>query len=256
MDTTIFGQPAEVLSRQRHGALNLKRGTFLFLNDRPVVPLSTVEAPRAALDLPIAFRRDEHGDLGLVAVLSLNKDDNVHVGPMGMWLGGYVPAVIRTYPFALAFSGEAATVVVATGSDWISTAEGEPLFDLEGNPTETLNSTTDLLRRAFPNPHRDGPMISAIDKQGLIEPWPGASAGLFKVDPGKLARLSDQIFLELRRSGALAMIFAHLMSLPRIERLNQLAQQKGKIRERLIQQKRLPDGDFGLRVEDDMICFD
>jgi hypothetical protein len=82
----------------------------------------------------LVFTRAEKG-LSLVAILSLNAQDNAHIGPKGLWMGGYMPAVVRTYPFALAYHDGKATVVVDTESDWLSQTEGQPLFEEDGSAT-------------------------------------------------------------------------------------------------------------------------
>lgn len=97
--------PYTPLSSSQHSKLRLTRGTFFHLQDKPMVPVSIVEAQRAGLDLPLAFLRTDKG-LSLVAMLSMSKEDNAQVGPKGLWMGGYMPAVVRAYPFALAFQAD------------------------------------------------------------------------------------------------------------------------------------------------------
>jgi hypothetical protein len=247
---------AAVLSSVAHRDLRRKTGTFFYLDNQPLVPVSVVEAPVAALDLPLVFTRDENDRLGLMALLSLNPKDNVHVGPKGLWMGGYMPVVVRTHPFGLYFDGDRATVVVVEDSDWLSTGEGDPLFDHDGKPTPLLNSITELLKKRFPHPHRDIPVLEAIAQSAILEPLGQVSDRLLKINPDKLAGLDDQAFLKLRKKNALPVVYAHLMSLSRIQRIQNLAQRKEQMREHLVKHKKLPDGEFSLRVEDDMISFD
>lgn len=247
---------AAVLSSVHHRDLRRKKGTFFYLDNQPMVPVSVVEAPVAALDLPLVFARGEGGGLGLMALLSLSPKDNVHVGPKGLWMGGYMPVVVRTHPFGLYFDGHRATVVVVEDSDWLSTAEGDPLFDHDGNPTALLNAITDLLKKRFPNPHRDLPVLEAIAQSEILEPLGQVSDRLLKINPDKLAGLDDQAFLKLRKKNALPVVYAHLMSLPRIDRIKNLAHRKEQIKEHLVKHKKLPDGEFSLRMDDDMISFD
>lgn len=126
------------LSNVNHRQLHLKRGTFFYLQDKPLVPISVVEAVRAALDLPLGFLRKDDTSLGLMAVLSLNKDDNAQLGPKGLWMGGYMPALVRANPLSIVVRENQTTIVVDADSDWLSESEGEPLFDPEGNPTTMI----------------------------------------------------------------------------------------------------------------------
>ena len=247
---------AAVLSSVQHRNLRLRKGTFFHLDNQPMVPVSVAEAPLAALDLPLVFARGEGGGLGLMALLSLNPKDNVHVGPKGLWMGGYMPVVVRTHPFGLYFDGARATVVVVEDSDWLSTNEGDPLFDQDGNPTPVLKNITELLKKRFPHPQRDIPVLEAIAQSAILEPLGQVSDRLLKITPDKLAGLDDRAFLELRKKNALPVIYAHLMSLARIDRIKNLAQRKEQIRQHLVKHKKLPDGEFSLRMDDDMISFD
>ena len=247
---------AVVLSSVHHRNLRRKKGTFFHLDNQPTVPVSAVEAPMAAFDLPVVFMLGQQGGLGLMALLSLNPKENAHVGPKGLWMGGYMPVAVRAHPFGLYFDGDRATMVVVEDSDWLSTGDGDPLFDHDGNPTPLLNNIADLLKKRFPNPHRDLPVLEAIAQSGILEPLGEVSDRVLKINPEKLAGLNDEAFLNLRRKNALPVIYAHLMSLARIERIKKLAQRKEQIREQLVKQKKLPDGEFSLRMDDDMISFD
>jgi len=251
------------LSSKTHKDLRLKQGTFFFLSDQPLVPVSVVEAPRAALDLPLVFTRNDQGNLNLMAVLSLEKDDNAHVGPKGLWMGGYVPVTVKTHPFAMAYQKNKAVLVFAKDSDWLTTdrEQGQPLFDESGNPSPMLTKITDLLRDRFPSPLRDTPVMTAVDKAGLLEPWSRISDSLLCVNPEKLAGLDDGQFAALRQGNALAVIYAHLMSLPRINRIKNLASRKQRMIRQMknkgqgIVMNKQADLDVSLD-DDDMISFD
>lgn len=240
------------LSSTQHGNLCLTRGTFFYLQNQSMVPVSVVEAGSAALDLPLAFTRREDNTLALMAVLSLDQTDNAQVGPKGLWMGGYMPAIIRAHPFSMVLKEGQGTVLVDTGSDWLATAEGQPLFDQDGSPTEVLNRRIELLKNQAPNPGRDKPALDAIDQSGILAPWSEVSANLFRVDSQKLAALDDQVFLGLRQENALAVIYAQLMSMPRINRIKNLTQRKQKMQSRTeeVDVDRLFGGD------DDILRFD
>jgi hypothetical protein len=248
------------LSSTNHADLKLAKRTFFHLQDQPMVPISVSEAVRAALDLPLAFTRKPDNTLLLVAILSLEKDDNPLVRPDGWWTGGYMPAIINCYPFALAFKEDQGILVVNEGSDCLSTTVGEPLFDTEGKPSELLNKITRLLKTSFPNPHRDTPVLEAIDAAGILEPWSDVSENLLKVSRQKLAKLGGESFLDLRQKNILPVLYAQLMSLPRINRIKNLAQQKKKAAEQQIQVGKQAAGkqslDFSLEKDDELIKFD
>ncbi|MFW6415704.1 MAG: SapC family protein [Thermodesulfobacteriota bacterium] len=244
----------EPLSYSKHGSLHLTRGTFFVFENQPCVPVSSVEAPRAALDLPLAFARTRRG-LSLMAILSLDSKDNAHIGPKGLWMGGYMPAVVRAHPFAVAYRGEKAAVLVDTQSDWLSENAGNPLFDAEGNPNTVLQNKIDLLRNQAPNPNRDNPVLQAIGASGVLKPWPATFEGLHQVDPRALGGLGAEDFLHLRDNNALPVLYAQLMSMPRINRVKNLARRKQKMSEKKRIDWKLSDDDI-LSFGDDLMDFD
>lgn len=226
------------LSNTVHADLKFTQRTFFHLLDQPMVAISVVEAPRAALDLPLAFSRRPDHSLFLAAILSLEKGENPHISPQGLWMGGYMPAVINGYPFALAFKEEKAVVVFDEDSGCLSPKGDKPLFDDKGNPTELLDELTRLLKNRYPNPHRDNPVLEAIDRLGVLEPWSDISENLLRVNPRLLTELEDRSFLELRQNNVLGVIYAHLMSLPRINRIKNMAKRKENMVEQAQKQPR------------------
>ena len=221
------------------------------------MPISPLESARAALDWPLAFYRGDNG-LQLVAVLSLDDTDNYAVGPKGLWMGGYMPAIVRAHPLSMSVRDGKAAVLVDTQSDWLSTDKGNPMFDSEGNPNQVVNRRIGLLKNQGPNPRWDNPALEAVHKSGILEPWNNVFENLYKVNQQKLVALEEQSFLELRRNRVLAPIYAQLMSMPRINRLRNLAQRKQKMKERLGLNLNLEqDNDISLTLEDDdIIRFD
>ncbi|SMP81641.1 SapC protein [Desulfonatronum zhilinae] len=244
------------LSSTEHTDLRMTQGTLFYIQHKPVVPVSIPEAPQAALDLPLAFARTETG-LALVAILSLISDNNSQIGPKGYWMGGYMPVVVRCHPFALHYSQDQAQMLVDLESDWLSREQGKPLFTDQGKPSKILEQFMETLKNFAPNPQRDGPVLQALDKNGLLESWTEVSANLLRINSQKLGMLDDQAHLELRRQGALPIIYAHLFSMARIKRIKQLADQKAEITRQLQQAgagSNMPNAQID--VDNDIIRFD
>jgi hypothetical protein len=101
------------------------------------------------------------------------------------------------------------------------------------------------MQQKMPNPNRDDPVLEIVENSGLLIPWSEVSKNLLTIDMHQMVRMPESDFAGLRNRGALAVIYAHLMSLPRINRIKHLAQRKQKMTEHL--QKNT--GDFHL--EDD-----
>lgn len=244
------------LTASAHGHLRRKQGTFFHLNTQPLVQISVVEASAAALDTPLVFVRGTGGELRLMVLLSLDANDNAHVGPKGYWMGGYMPVLVQACPFALAESGDQMILAVQEESDWLSSEEGVPLFTDQGDPSEAMEQIIEMLKAGVPSAQRDGAALTAIAQAQLLEPWSEVSSDMLRVDLARLNNLDNDAFLALREGNALPLVYAHLMSLRRINRIRRLAEKKRKMMQRLSTVHAGSDGEnLNFNFEDDTIKF-
>src|SRR6056297_3439037 len=97
---------------------------YKFAANDAIVPLVMQELPKAQLSMPIGFAiKDEQAFP--VAVQSLHPGTNMFVGQDGRWLGRYVPAAYRGYPFVLADTEDGKQVLcIDEESGLISDADG------------------------------------------------------------------------------------------------------------------------------------
>lgn len=225
------------VSRERHGQQAWKRWTsYAFAAQRALVPLVAAEFPKAAMAFPVAFI--QKGDSYLpVAVLGLEPNLNLFVAPDGRWLGGYVPATLRTYPFSLLQTGEGHWVLCIDEESGLLVAagEGEPFFDATGGLAEGVKAVLSVLQQVEQSRQATVRACASLSQYDLIKPWPiqvrlGESQyeleGLFQIDEGALNRLDDTHFLELRRVGALPLAYCQLLSMQHIDLLGRLAAQR------------------------------
>jgi hypothetical protein len=90
------------VSRERHAGKVWRQPTnYAFAATEAVVSLAGLEFAKAAVSLPIAFIQ-QSGGYTPVAVMSPFEGRNLFIAPSGQWLGSYVPAALRCYPFGLA----------------------------------------------------------------------------------------------------------------------------------------------------------
>src|SRR3954447_13904434 len=90
------------VSRERHGQKKwLRFKGYAFAAANAVAPIVGAELARApAILMPSAFLQHS-GRYMLVSVLSATPGRNMFVGSDGRWLGPYVPACFRLYPFCM-----------------------------------------------------------------------------------------------------------------------------------------------------------
>lgn len=143
---------------EQHKSLQLSsQASYAFAADQALVSLVGAEMHRAALSFPVAFMRQEVAaeagkDAAVtytpMAVLSFQPGRNLFVGPEGQWLGDYVPAILRGYPFHLLSTREdpdRKVLCVDEDSPRLVPENGQPLFAEDGKLTELTSGIFDFL---------------------------------------------------------------------------------------------------------------
>lgn len=220
------------LNSKRHAALRVRPQTgFGFARGVHLSALMQAEMVRAAAIYPIVFVEDRDIDgFRPMALLGLREGENVFVDTDGEWLASYVPAVIRAYPFALARSGESEqfAVCIDAASELVSLTEGARLFDASGSPTPALDEARSWLQQIREMQIRTDAFCRALAARNLFTPFAVRARrgdetlevnGCYVINEERLDGLPDARLFELRREGWLSSIYAHLISLQQLERL-------------------------------------
>lgn len=224
-----------VISRDLHAGKRWKRYTsYSFAKGDAVAPLVAQELPRACMHLPLGFVKTETG-FQVVAVQGLQPGSNVWVAPDGRWLGGYVPAAYRGYPFVLANAEDGRRVLCLRGdADLLSDTDGEPFFDEAGEPAKPLRDVLNFLEQVSNNNRLTTRLCALLAEHDVIQPWDiqlkaengeQKVQGLYRVDEAALNALPAEAFDALRKGGALPMVYCQLLSMQHLPRLGQLAGQ-------------------------------
>lgn len=226
------------ISAGRHAALRWKRlPEFSFAKTDAAVPVTVAEMPRAALSLPLAFA-PAPGDLHLpVAVLGYQAGKNLCVGSGDRWVPEYVPAAYRGYPFVLASLDDGRQVLCIDEEGGLASESepGVPFYEADGEkPSEPVRQVFDFLTKVAENRAQTIRIGELLKKHALIQPWPlklqvgdkeREVTGLFRIDEAAFQALSSEAFDELRKAGALTLIYSQLLSMPNIRKLADYARQ-------------------------------
>jgi hypothetical protein len=236
----LFYSKPEPLAPELHGKLGVKRmdGPFKFARAGHAIPLTVGEFPVAAVTGPIIFVGDEKLPL---AVMGLNAGENMFVRPDGVFEPGvYIPAYIRRYPFVYANddSNKQMVLCIDRGAEFIVEGGDMPFFE-NGQPSEYTKNCMEFCNNFEAERQRTESFVQILKDLDLFEmktasfqPPPGPDgtqppaqkiADYFGVSEEKLAKLPTDKYLELRDNGALAQIYAHLVSLVGWDRLISLA---------------------------------
>jgi hypothetical protein len=232
----LFYSKPEPLSRELHGKIGLKRmdRPFGFAAQTNVVPLTVGEFPVAGISYPIIFAGDRYQPL---AVMGVRQGTNLYVGEDGAFeIGAYIPAYIRRYPFVLANdqSREQLVVCIDRGASMLGEDYDLPFFNEAGEPTDYTNGCIQFCNEFENEGRRTESFITLLRELDLFEVarasftpnnpdgTPGAPqpiAEYFAVSEAKLKALPQEKLLELVANGAVAQIYAHLMSMTGWDRL-------------------------------------
>lgn len=252
------------LSRETHSTKRWQHpASYIFASNEAVAPLAAQEFPKAMMSLPIAFYA--HGDsFQATAVLGLEQGKSLFVAQDGRWLGGYVPAIFRTYPFRLADTPEGQKVMCIDLDSGLQTdgPEGEKFFYDDGAPASEVSQALELLNQLETSRAVTAAGCAVLQACKLIVPWDISVKtdtgeqkieGLYKVDETAMNALSNEEFLRLREHGALAMAYCQLLSMQHLLVLGELAQAEKATNGASSQISEL---DFSMSDQDGIISFD
>ena len=235
MTTAFFYQQPAVLDREHHKQLKLKPlSDAAFADKSHVIPLLAIEFPEACLEYPIVFNRVEGDQWVALAVTGLADGENLFLDPAKKWSGRYVPACIRRFPFILVNNGsDSFAVAIDFGSPHVGEQieGGEALFASDGEPGPQLQVMMNLLSDFQGHATATQALIGRLAAADLLlqsdmqVTLPGGRAaelkGAWIVDEARLRQLPDATAAAWFRSGELALVYAHLLSLRNLPALLQ-----------------------------------
>ncbi|GAB6060694.1 SapC family protein [Desulfonatronum parangueonense] len=211
-----------LLNPKEHENLRLVRNnSFHFASKQMLIPIVYSEMSDTAREYPLVFLKDKPS---IATLVGFENNVNAYVSSDGRWLSQYVPGRIRAYPFTLVQNTKNPRqygVAVDMDSDLISVDHGEPLFFM-GKPTQVLQEymrQLEEMQKAEPLTQRLVQIIRDADllvekaiKVQKKDQENHQLTGLEFVDEKKLNQLPHEEFNKLRDSGALPLIYAHLLS--------------------------------------------
>jgi len=197
--------------------------------------LAAVEFADASRDFPIVFvsaGNDPDGtpQLAPVAVFGLGAQENLYLADDRSWRGGYMPAVLRLYPFCIArVDNERFAICVDQAWPGVNLDRGEPIFADDGQPTPLMTAVQGQLEQLEHEVQRTRVFCQKLRELDLLRDMrfdaklPDGQTftvdGFFTVDEARLNQLSDAVLVDLQRTGQLGLVHAHLISLGNMRRL-------------------------------------
>jgi len=207
------------------------------VNQLLLVPAEFEEAQR---EYPILFRRDPEGAFQAVALLGLDRGENLFLSGE-TWNARYKPAVVRREPFFLGeadddAAGNSLTVFFDLDDARVGDEHGEPLYLPLGGNTPLLDEALSALRAVQEGMLQAGAMFALFAELDLLQPMNllvQLGEGLeyripevFSIDNRQLSSLSGQKLERLLRSGFLPHAIFARSSLANMNRLIELKARK------------------------------
>jgi hypothetical protein len=194
-------------------------------------------------EYPILFRKDTNGEFQSVALLGLDRDENLFLDGAG-WHARYIPAAQQRGPFSIGLSeGRSADqsapepmIHVDLDHARISRSEGEPLFLTHGGNAPYLEHIAHVLRIIYAGLEISGPMFAAFEEAALIEPVQLEIkisdteqynvANYHTIATDRLAALDGASLARLNSAGFLRLAFLAASSLGNMSRLMEIKNQR------------------------------
>jgi hypothetical protein len=235
INTQLHRQPVPVDSNQHRATrLRMPVSDWSVASRLNATFVAAVEFGDVAREYAIVFARagdDEGGKPAIapIAVLGMVQNDNLYVEG-GSWRARYIPAVVASYPFAIARL-DAQRFAVCLDAAWagVSVSDGDALFNADGSPSDLLKNAQAHLERIEVEVQRTRHLCRRLRDLDLLRDMrfdatlPDGTKlavdGFLTVDDAKLNALPDATLLELQRNGLLGLVHAHLLSLGHMHKL-------------------------------------
>ncbi|MEM7004624.1 MAG: SapC family protein [Pseudomonadota bacterium] len=226
----LFYRQPEPLSHAAHGNLGVKQiaEPFGFLRTAHAIPITVTEFGIAATSYPIIFVGTDYTP---IAVMGVRQAQNLYVTDDGRTEADYyVPAFVRRYPFVFANDDANNQLLLCVDRDapMVTDQPEVPFFEGEQPSQFTQDAIefckeferqrlatvhfTDLMKKhdlfeeksiSFQPRDTDGNEMGEAQK--IADYW--------AISEERIAKLSDEAYLELRTAGAFGAIYSHLVGL-------------------------------------------
>lgn len=189
-----------------------------------MVPILRSELRRVVSQFVLAFAHHD-GQLRLVALLGGNDGEHLYLHPEGGWLGSYVPAMFRPYPFQYRWMQNNEPGLVIFSEALTRDAEhGKPLFDSDGSLSEEIKPYAKFLGMCAADMRATDTAVALLQKHELLRPWTDGggdhpwSGELLEIDREKFDALDAGTVAALKGT-PLAIVYAQIYARGQMETL-------------------------------------
>lgn len=252
----------QVVSRSNHGDQTyLPRTGYQHAAGLALAPALLAEIPNLLPHYTLALSKQGESPQ-LLVLLGTQPGDNLYVHRDGRWIGSYVPAIFRAYPFRLVETSGGGEVLAIDASQVGQSEASLPFYDAQGEVAEGVAAAADFLRSCAHNQRITQEACSLLDQAGVLKPWPlvievegigRKIENLFCIDEAALNRLDGDAFISLR-GAPMALAYGQIFSMLRIDQLALRARMR---EDYLDKERQKPDPSMLLEEnqDDDLLDF-
>ena len=231
------------VSKSRHGNQRWRRyDSYDFAAKDTSAPLVVAEFAKACMAFPIAFTKTDDG-YSPVALLGLAQGQNVFVAANGRWIGGYVPAAYRGFPFTLGKTQEGQRLLCVNEDSGLlvhedqASEKAELFFDTAGNPADAVKQVLGFLSQVDDNREATTTVCDLLEVHKLIEPWAITLKttsgdqnieGLYRINESAVRALKSKAVTALHKENALLAAYCQVLSMQTFPILGQLMEAHAK----------------------------
>ncbi|MCV6575461.1 MAG: SapC family protein [Cohaesibacter sp.] len=226
-DSALYRR-VERLNGEQHNALRmLPMERMDFATSLNSIVLTVSEFSSAARDYPIVFAQS-NDKIMPYAITGYKQGENVYVDEEGHWRPNhYIPAFLRRYPFIFMENDQGTGFSLCLDMDcpFLSTESGEPLYE-KGQPSALIEKAMEFSKAFQTEAEKTAAFCAQLKALDLfitqnarfkMSQEAGGEevvvAGFMVIDEKKLNTLSDDVFVDLRKTRALGLIYSHLVSM-------------------------------------------
>lgn len=205
--------------------------SYDFARTQQFVPVTIHEFGSLASECPLVFT-DEDVPRPL-AVLGLSSERNQLISEEGKWVGRYVPAYLRRYPFTLAQAEGSDQMVLCCDPEseaFNQEGLGERLFDSVGQRTGFANSVLRFTQEFHGQALQTEAFCKRLKELGLFEPTsaqyrsssgaePINLTGFCVINRQRMKSLDAELVMSMLVQDELELIYLHLSSLNQLAKL-------------------------------------
>ncbi|MEI4263463.1 SapC family protein [Roseovarius sp. D0-M9] len=221
------------LSKTDHAqSLYWPRDGYQFAKNEQAVPVFLAEIGKFLPHFMLGFVKD-NDHYQPVAITGLGQG-NLYLHPEGSWLGSYIPAALRSYPFQLVDNQEGKQLVCIADGHLTEDPEAKPLFEIDGSLAKPVAETVGFLQECEKNRQITTASTQKLADAGVIEDWPlilERGEGQEPLTVNGLHRISEQALNDLDaetlhalRGGPLSLAYAQMFSSHQLGELTKRAE--------------------------------